>query len=378
MSAKIEDKRKLETLRKVDDVIFLGAGASASEGSSCQNRLISDFPNCFNNYINSIKKKDCPTTVGLRNFNKGLTNFFRNMFGIDIKKGDLHPDNLPTFEEILGIIDLALDRNQSFKYLSLSPNNPMIQILRDNLVFMIAITLDQKLKNAPPGGTHHTKLINRIREENNIMNTAFISLNYEILIDNALITSYPDYDLDYGVEFINYEYDTIWKRPDPKKSVYLFKLHGSLNWLYCPTCISLQYFIGNKRVATLVLEPQPCDLCKTEMVPIIIPPTFFKVMSNFFLQIIWHKADILLSNAKRIFFCGYSFPDADIHIKYLLKRAEINGGLTPHIYIINNHEDKEPYQKEEEKKRYKRFFKEKEKVIYTEKTFEDFCVKGIS
>ena len=57
-------------------------------------------------------------------------------------------------------------------------------------------------------------------------------------------------------------------------------------------------------------------------------------MSNRYLQEIWYKSEKALKEAKNIYFCGYSFPDADIHIKYLLKRAEINGNSNLNILLL--------------------------------------------
>lgn len=85
-----------------------------------------------------------------------------------------------------------------------------------------------------------------------------------------------------------------------------------------------------------------------------------------------------MKQAKRIFFCGYSFPDADIHIKYLLKRAEVNSGTDPAIFVINKHEPQSNGQREAEKQRYLRFFKNKAKVKFTNISFEEFCKDGIS
>ncbi len=89
------------------------------------------------------------------------------------------------------------------------------------------------------------------------------------------------------------------------------------------------------------------------------------------------KADKVLRSAERIFICGYSFPDADLHIKYLLKRAEQFREETPQIYVINNHPNKPNKQKDEEKKRITRFFKNKDKILYTELSFEEFAERGV-
>ena len=77
-------------------------------------------------------------------------------------------------------------------------------------------------------------------------------------------------------------------------------------------------------------------------------------MTNPFIQEIFLKADKILREANRLFICGYSFPDADMHIKYLLisvQRAEKFRGRTSEIYIINNHPNKTRQQKSEKKEK---------------------------
>jgi len=349
---------------EIEDVIFLGAGASASEGAPLQGDLLGEYfrSDQMGNFQNNKKMY------------QRLVDFFRTFFGIDIQGNNLKNISFPTFEEILGIIDLSLNRGESFKNYSSTPDKSRIQRIREDLIFLIAIILDNKLIGK---SKYHRGLVNRLKEEKKLYKTAFVSLNYDILIDNALEELYPDFHLDYGVDFTNFEKQNDWTRPEPQRAVCLYKLHGSLNWLYCPTCILLTLTPKEKRVAKLVFKPQNCEVCGGEMVPIIIPPTFFKVMSNFYLQQVWLKSENALKQAKRIFFCGYSFPDADIHIKYLLKRVEINGSSTPEIFIINNHKEKTDSQKQSEELRYNRFFKDKHKVHYTNLSFEDFCERGI-
>lgn len=349
----------------IEDVVFLGVGASASEGAPLQGAL-------FRNYFQFSRESRDET---YRDMNQRLHELFSSFFGINIRSDPLDEIEFPTFEEILGILELALDRQESFRHFSLTPNKPDIQRVREDLVFLIAIILDKKLLGR---AIYHRKLVKRLKRERKLKNTAFVSLNYDILIDNALVDQYNYIDLDYCVEFTNYEIEGDWSRPRPRRAVKLFKLHGSLNWLFCPTCISLTLTPKEKRVATLVFRPQRCDDCQSEMIPIVIPPTFFKVMSNYYLREIWRQVEISLRNAHRIYFCGYSFPDADIHIKYLLKRIETSLGSTPEIYVINDHEGKTDHQKETEELRYKRFFKDSEKVHYTDLSFQHFCENGVT
>jgi NAD-dependent SIR2 family protein deacetylase len=342
----------------MDEVIFLGAGASVADGAPTQNRLFKDYFGC-GPYTDAISTS--------------LSQFFKDFFGIDTA-GNLNSTDFPTFEEVLGILELALNRNESFKNYPLMPKEPRIQKIREQIVFLIARILKKKLLS---GRRVHDLLIARLTRETKLKTTSFISLNYDILIDNALTDIHHTIDLDYGVQFTNFTKSGDWHKPRPNRSTKLFKLHGSLNWLYCPTCISLAITPKEKSVSTIAENAKPCDTCQTDMIPIIIPPTFFKVMSNHFFQQIWREAEKVLMTTKRIVFCGYSFPDADVHIKYLLKRAEVNRGTTPDVYIFNNDSEKSHEIKQQEKERYERFFSEKPKVRYLDKSFEDFCNDGI-
>lgn len=344
---------------RIDEVIFLGAGASAADGAPTQNRL-------FNDYFEHGPHTDAMST--------NLSLFFKDFFGIDTGN-NLNSTDFPTFEEVLGILEIALNRYESFKNYPLMPQNPKVQNVREQLIFLIARILKDKLQASRPA---HDALVARLKRESRLRTTAFISLNYDILIDNALTDIHDIIDLDYGIQFTNFARKHDWHKPRPNRSTKLFKLHGSLNWLYCPTCISLTITPKDKSVSTIAETPKPCSSCWTIMIPIIIPPTFFKVMSNHFLQQIWRETEKVLMTTKRIVFCGYSFPDADVHIKYLLKRAEVNRGTTPDIYIFNNHGRKKDEIKQQEKERYERFFSEKRKVSYLDKSFEDFCNDGIA
>src|SRR6202007_1655685 len=79
-----------------------------------------------------------------------------------------------------------------------------------------------------------------------------------------------------------------------------------------------------------------CPTCGSVYAPLIVPPTFYKDLNNVFLSSIWNKTDNVLRKAKHVIFCGYSFPDADMHIKYLLKRAQTNRKDTLRFTVINH------------------------------------------
>ncbi|MDX2109646.1 MAG: SIR2 family protein [Verrucomicrobiota bacterium] len=340
-------------------VIILGAGASAADGAPLQAGL-------FRKYAEIIQrpKSITPSSEG------ELRTFFDYLWGVDIDSTNLATAHFPTFEEVLGLLEMANARGEFFKgFGGLHTEATRAQEMRAHLVQLIALVLDEALTHTKDT---HTSLITNMKKLGWMDKASFLSFNYDLLVDNSLHASLGG-DPDYAVSFRS------GSSPTGSSHPVLLKLHGSLNWLFCPTCNQLDYYPLQKIVATIVREPwqMTCDTCKEPRVPILIPPTFFKVMSNFYLQQIWHNAEKTLRDANHLIFCGYSFPDADIHFKYLLKRAEINqpehSSNYLEVFIINEHPGKSVQQRNDEKDRYLRFFRNKGLVHWTKLSFRDFA-----
>lgn len=340
-------------------VIVLGAGASASDGAPVQSEL-------FHEYFESATMRG---RVSLE-MREDLKKYFMKLWGIDVSTDSLDGTKFPTFEEALGLLEIAHARGEFFKGLSWS-DQPLgrARELRSHLTALIALIIEEKLRGECP---NHAKLVSQLKESDSLASTTFVSLNYDIIIDNVIervTNEIPDYRVSFSPE--PHRNGASWE-----PCVTLLKLHGSLNWLFCTVCNTLSLFSGRKAAAELPGAPWGfrCSACHEIQIPIIIPPTFFKVMSNFYLQQIWKRAEEELKRADRIIFCGYSFPDADIHVKYLLKRAEVNrNGPPPSIFIVNEHRKKKKQQREQEKDRYERFFREKGRVHWTKLSFQQFA-----
>ena len=307
--------------------------------------------------------------------NAELRKFFRGFYNIDTTRVT-KTTNFPTFEEVLGTLELALARDENFRVSDEIWDRRRIQECREHVVFLICTVLAEKLAARPSVGyTHHRELVGKLPEPVNQLPpttriTCFISLNYDLLIDVAI--NHAGRTPEYGTSFAN-------QIPRAGSVAPLYKLHGSLNWLRCPLCNSLTYTGNEKEASYPAAKRTPCRAiqCKGQTVPIVIPPTFFKVMSDYHLQQVWHAAERALVQAEKIIFCGYSLPDADMHIRYLLKRAEINRGETPDVFVLNNHLEKPEREKEEESARYKRLFRDPSKVHYTQFGFQDLAKDGL-
>ncbi|MDF2591367.1 MAG: hypothetical protein K0S75_833 [Clostridia bacterium] len=167
---------------------------------------------------------------------------------------------------------------------------------------------------------------------------SLITLNWDTVLDkyiydkcksNNLIHPekqiFPDYCC-YNYD-INSEVPSIHIKAKGNYNIKLMKLHGSINWLVCSNCgrlysdyarnISLQY--SNKGEVK-------CKFCESssreyKLRRLIITPTFIKAFNNLHLKNVWHNAYLDLCEADEIIFIGYSFPDADFELRYLLKKA---------------------------------------------------------
>ena len=348
--------------RNQKTVIFLGAGASAADGAPVQSAL-------FREYFLSPSIQERVD----RQMKDALQRYFERLWGIDVH-GDLTGVSFPTFEESLGMLDIADSRKETFRGMGDDRHGTATQELRNHLTALIALILQERLQEHH---VNHLALLSALRACDRLRRTAFISLNYDIIIDNAI-----EYEsIQHGEQRLP-DYSIVFS-PRPHtggqpflKGNVLLKVHGSLNWLYCPACNALSLFPQRKVLADFAGAPWSfrCSKCHELEASILVPPTFFKVMSNFYLQQIWKRAEEELRRAGRIVFCGYSFPDADIHIKYLLKRSEVNRmGAPPEVFIVNEHEGKVDEQRKMEKDRYLRFFRKKDRVHWTNLSFQQFA-----
>jgi hypothetical protein len=350
-----------------DGMVFIfGAGASKAEKAPTTDELL----------FRSLSEIRSDNRV------ENVKDFLSTFFYVDTEH--LERSKIPTFEETLTMIDISLARQEDF---SRNWNCTTLAETRDNLIYCIAKILDQTLTE---GGALHKSFVTNLfsSTERTCKNTSFINLNYDILLDNALIDLYAskDWDLDYEIEFRNFvepvprsseERALItsmpgdWHRPRKDCSLFLLKPHGSLNWLYCPNCNSVKTTKKEKGVLRIWTQYEVCEKDRSIQKPLIVPPTWEKVYDNPHLTRIWLRASDVLRKASKVFFIGYSLPDSDTKLKYLFKRTlyEVNPPSRPSITVILKQDE----QNEKTKDRYKRLFGQA--VNFSTAGFEDFATK---
>jgi hypothetical protein len=347
-------------------VFVFGAGASKAENAPTTDELL----------LKSLTEMRDDDRI------ENVKGFLRDFFYVDVRH--LEAGKIPTFEETLTLIDVGLARQEDF---SRDWNCAKLGEIRNNLIYCIAKILDQTLTES--GKLHKSFVTNLFSNpQRTCKNTSFISLNYDILLDNALIDLYAtrDWDLDYGIEFRNFiepvprsaEERTIytqmpneWHRPRKDNAIFLLKPHGSLNWLYCPNCNTVKITKKEKGALRIWTQAEVCDRDRSAQKPLIVPPTWEKIYDNPHLARIWLKAGELLRSASKVFFIGCSLPDSDTKLKYLFKRTlyEATPSSRPSITVILKQDE----QTESTKDRYKRLFGPD--VNFSTAGFEEFATK---
>lgn len=313
-------------------LFIYGAGASKADHAPLQNELFSeifDLLEGVNNYSNIDLNPD---------FIKEMKIFLYKLYPIN--RNIVENVDYPTFEEVMGLIYFAIIRDESFK--GISYNN--LSSYLESLTALIAYILQEKLRFIPNINRRFLDCLFTTFQEKYINDTersdlakifkkkfSFLNINYDILLDNAVF----DLRNNHGIE-----YDYCFEIKNTHDKLKLFKPHGSLNWLLCKACgkiqtdeynkISLSYYESILKKSTF---RKKCE-CGTEYSPLIIPPSFFKELNNKVIRNILINLENHLKKVENLVFIGYSFPEADIHLKYIFKRAQLFGGFKK-IILIN-------------------------------------------
>ncbi|MBX3427674.1 MAG: hypothetical protein KF688_18490 [Pirellulales bacterium] len=205
---------------------------------------------------------------------------------------------------------------------------------------------------------------------------SIISLNWDILLDNALDTALKAKDAVHGtghydafgvVDYCCYvssfeEGDNrirsgLWSLGAKGYNVKLLKLHGSMNWLQCPNCQRLFTSFNEKLVVSRKIGTH-CRHCNDHQIRAklrgtLVMPTFLKDFSNFQLKLVWQNAAVELMEATNLVFIGYSLPHADFEFRQLLTRM-VRRSAPIHVVLYEDAKDRARYR--EEVARYKQFF----------------------
>ncbi len=309
--------------QKERDVLFVfGAGASISDGGPLQKDLLPEI--LSEDYSDS-----------------GLANLVKEFISTNF---DTDHGNSPSLESVFGYLDYFISKKESLK--GGHTTNQLISI-KESLIRLIHHRISEP-KTRKGVYKKFLKCLDKINK-----NVSIITMNYDTLLDESFDFLYPNQALiDYCINFMNYEdYDKIdafnwWVNPREPVSIWggktptpikIIKIHGSLNWKYCNCCnqvlltpwdtaidLKSQGFKG--RIGASSENPKEIifDLkCPNDQTPFdtfIVPPSHIKDLNHPAISKLFDEAAIEIRKTKKIIFVGYSFPEADVHIKALFKK----------------------------------------------------------
>lgn len=298
-------------------------------------------------------------------------------------------------EDIYTPIDRCLADGLSLKNMSKSE----MMSLRNTIDYLISLAIQRRLEVGPFLDAEYVpRLANHLIERASVRAVkaigaqnksaakehdpfSIISLNWDILLDNALNVALlakdgpvtDDYGpfgvVDYCCYISSLRADDrrirtgLWTLGCRGYNIKLLKLHGSMNWLQCPNCQQLFMGFDEKHNIVNFTHPQPCRHCGKQgnesfLRGSLVMPSFLKDLSNFQVKLIWQNASIELMEARRLVFVGYSLPSADFEFRQLLSRmvhkdAKIEAFLWDKAGTFSD-----------EKKRYEDFFSRHDVCVY--------------
>lgn len=377
-------------------VYILGAGASAAVRLPIQNKLIDEIFKIteppknekddflvstdlltfsFNNFIisrryladflitNYVKADDRYSYLSIKDSYSNDISFFED-YSSEALWVDIYC-MLSNFnvclEDIFTTLDKAELNNEYYSRYTLEALKKIKNSLNNCIIYMLSYHIKLAKNNKLYVNIANYFVNKRLEGLNPKQDTfSIITLNWDTLLDTAIYSACEERNtiLDPKIkpDYCCYNYDLNSNVPSTQikargmYNIKIMKLHGSINWLYCPNCGRLftdfNEHISLASITENMEQPRSCDFCKNDratfLKPILITPTFLKDINNLHLKSIWHNAYLDLCEATEVIFIGYSLPDADFELKYILKKA-----LSPHAkikVILHKYDDPQYYE----------------------------------
>src|SRR5664279_2590872 len=270
-------------------------------------------------------------------------------------------EELPPLEDVLSQIDFAINENRP---LSSQYSVQHMRELRENLIFNIcAIIRGGKDINFDAAAGTVEGFIRHLPPDDCI-----VSMNYDLVTDIAIrrASDWKYVDYGYPVRQAVSHHDNA-DAIDALSATTLYKLHGSLNWLFCPLCRAVDFIDGRANGEHYIFDSgkhkiEHCSVCNVPYEPVIITPSFLKSYDNLYISYVWRQAEMKLAEADQIVFIGYSMPDADMILRCMFRRAYFThlqlSGQRSIIRVIDYDPNYDPAKPNDVYGRYKHLFGE--------------------
>jgi hypothetical protein len=179
----------------------------------------------------------------------------------------------------------------------------------------------QASSNFPDDVDHHLSLARALVADDTV-----VSLNYDTLIDNALLVSGWDPSTGYGFNTgRSLKYGDVRRPAIRRREVVLLKPHGSLNWFARGSLQSLEDVLARRTPSHILMSlvPRAYNIASQGMVRLFIPPLYAKFFANPFWRALWEEAFARTVNAEMLLIIGCSMIESDFHLRRIMGRALI-------------------------------------------------------
>jgi len=315
-----------------ENVIILGAGASADSGAPLMNNFL-----------------DKAEDILSGNLERETKEHFVRLFDLLDEMQKVHSKakiDFNNIETVFGAIEMA----HIIKRLG-NKTYEEIQEYKESIVRVIIETIENSMNFSYEGlaiyaPDSYQNFAATIKDRLENSSTSILTFNYDLGIDTAL--SRVGYNVAYGFEK---------KQPSAEKDFNLYKLHGSINWAlsddeqdiypYYPDWflrdLHPQIGYNSKGVAKLpvskyfshIANHMPDKVAINKSKSVIVPPSWNKNSYHGSISKVWQLASEKLSKAKNILIVGYSLPESDSFFRYLFALGTLGATRIRNIVVVN-------------------------------------------
>ena len=299
----------------MNKIFVIGAGASKGHTNG-------DFPiiNEFFKIANKIKiLSDSGNKIKPKY--EDLEKYVRENFNLDILKKNIN------IEEVMTNLEIDIEKSDSYELI----------ILRNKIINIIRSTLSKLSEKAFHEDSEYNLFYKMLNN-----NDTILTYNWDLLLDNVLGREIivPDYSKMFELEKKdNQQYLEMWKKLTGIRDLswgktdipyvnyqsegYYLKLHGSIDWAYCPNRDCGLY---SKVFAVNQLHKKHyCFECGSGVQYLIVPPVLNKDFRHIpFMKKVWNFARNEISRTDEIIIWGYSLPPTDFYSKWLFRQTKEN------------------------------------------------------
>jgi hypothetical protein len=265
----------------------------------------------------------------------------------------------PQLEDVFTCVDLSANTGHHLgrKY---APSD--LRTVRRALVTRIIRMLRQAYNRKKKFPDRKWNDLEKLFEMINPKECAFLSMNWDTVIEDGLRRTHKISSYDYGCEASAAKFGkkgspiTVFDKTEDA-TARIVKPHGSVNWLYCDSCRDLFWFAPTdvfriaaqlfgesdwKVVEKIIGKKYPhrvefykCPQCTAQALGTRFATFSYRKALDFAMHASsWRTAERLLKDAETWTFIGYSMPGADFEFKHVLKRVELSRSVPPKIVLI--------------------------------------------